>query len=114
MKAFCIPFICGPLLSYFEMEHPSLSSFSSLSLPLKDLYNNQAASVNGSTGNFDKHGGTYPAEYLPTGPWIYNGVTVGLMDLNSLDNCHPGRSMIYPLHGDKALTTSSLMVKSYP
>ncbi|KIM58478.1 glycoside hydrolase family 29 protein [Scleroderma citrinum Foug A] len=60
------------------MEHPCLSSFSSLPLPLKDLYNNQAASVNGSTGNFDKHGGTYPAEYLPTGPWIYNGVTYDL------------------------------------
>lgn len=110
MKAFCIPFICGPLLSYFETEHPRLSPFSSLPFSLKDLYNNQGASVDGSTGNFDKHGGTYPAEYLPTGHWVYNGVTVCRMDFKSLV-LSSGRSMIYPLYGDKALTTSSLVAK---
>ncbi|KIO02569.1 glycoside hydrolase family 29 protein [Pisolithus tinctorius Marx 270] len=78
LSALCVPNLCGPLLSFIETDHPSLVPFSSLQLPLKDLYNNQAASVDGTTGDFDGHGGTYPAQHLPTGPWHYNGITYDL------------------------------------
>ncbi|KAG6332762.1 hypothetical protein ID866_6327 [Astraeus odoratus] len=32
-------------------------------------------------GNFNKHGGTYPAGYLPRGPWVYNGITYDLPNI---------------------------------
>ncbi|KIJ11300.1 glycoside hydrolase family 29 protein [Paxillus involutus ATCC 200175] len=77
MKVFGIPVLCGVLLSYFGIVS-SLVPFPSTTISLLDLFNNQAASIDGTTGNFDKNGSTYAAEYLPTGPWTFNGITYDL------------------------------------
>jgi alpha-L-fucosidase len=65
MKVFCIPVLCGVLLSYFGIVSSSLVPFPSTTISLSDFLNNQAASIDGTTGNFDKNGSTYVAEYLP-------------------------------------------------
>ncbi|KIJ10105.1 hypothetical protein PAXINDRAFT_16856 [Paxillus involutus ATCC 200175] len=78
MKVFCIPVLCGVLLSYFGIVSSSLVPFPSTTISLSDFLNNQAASIDGTTGNFDKNGSTYVAEYLPRGPWTFNGTTYDL------------------------------------
>ncbi|KAF9222359.1 glycoside hydrolase family 29 protein [Gyrodon lividus] len=77
MKVFSIPVFCGAFLSYFGISS-SLVSFPSTTIALSNLLNNQAASIDGTAGNFDKNGSTYAAEYLPTGPWLFDGITYDL------------------------------------
>jgi alpha-L-fucosidase len=76
MRAFGVPLLCGALLSHFRSVKSSLVTFPSAVIPLRGLFDNQAASLDGTTGNFDSHGATYAAEYLPEGPWLYNGISV--------------------------------------
>jgi len=54
----------------------SLVTFPSTVIPLSDFFDNQTASIDGTTGNFDGNSATYAAEYLPEGPWTYDGVSV--------------------------------------
>ncbi|KAG8220487.1 glycoside hydrolase superfamily [Butyriboletus roseoflavus] len=78
MKVFSIPALCGALLAYFGTDSPSLIPFPSTPIPLSSYIDNQAASIDGTTGSFNRIGSTYAAEYLPTGPWLLNGVTYDL------------------------------------
>lgn len=79
MRIFGVPLLCGALLSYFRTASSSLVTFPSAVIPLSDLFDNQAASLDGTTGNFDGNGSVYAAEYLPQGPWLYNGISVKVM-----------------------------------
>ncbi|KAH7929517.1 glycoside hydrolase family 29 protein [Leucogyrophana mollusca] len=77
MKPLSIATLCGALLSQLGAAN-SLVTFPSTEIPLTDFFDNQAASLDGSTGNFDKNGSTFAAQYLPQGPWDYNGITYSL------------------------------------
>ncbi|KAJ6493264.1 glycoside hydrolase family 29 protein [Mycena sanguinolenta] len=50
------------------------SQYPFVSLPLSTLFDNQAASADGST-DFDAHGASFDSQYLPPGPWVYDGIT---------------------------------------
>ncbi|KAI9573212.1 glycoside hydrolase family 29 protein [Boletus coccyginus] len=78
MKIFGVPSLCGALLAFFGTPYPPLVPFPSTPIPLSSYFDNQAASIDGTTGNFDNKGSTYVAEHLPTGPWLLNGVTYDL------------------------------------
>ncbi|KAG8220484.1 hypothetical protein J3R82DRAFT_3180 [Butyriboletus roseoflavus] len=78
MEVFSLPLLCVTLLAYLGTTSAFLILFPSVPVPLSSYFNNQAASIDGTTGNFDKNGSTYAAEYLPTGPWFFNGVTYDL------------------------------------
>lgn len=71
-----VPLLCDVLLAYFGTPPSSLIPFPSTPVTLSSYLNNQAASIDGTTGSFNKKGSTYAAEYLPTGPWLFDGVTV--------------------------------------
>ncbi|KAH7912706.1 glycoside hydrolase family 29 protein [Hygrophoropsis aurantiaca] len=77
MRPFTITTLCGVLLSQLGTA-TSLISFPSVEVPLTNFFDNQAASLDGSTGNFDNNGSTFAAQYLPQGPWDYNGIIYGL------------------------------------
>ncbi|KAJ7609992.1 glycoside hydrolase family 29 protein [Mycena polygramma] len=47
--------------------------YPSLSLPLSALFDNQAASADGSA-DFDAHGASFDSQFLPSGPWVYDGI----------------------------------------
>ncbi|KAG1900941.1 uncharacterized protein F5891DRAFT_951329 [Suillus fuscotomentosus] len=79
MRIFGVPLLCGTLFSYFRIVKSSLVTFPSVVIPLSDIFDNQAASLDGTTGNFDGNGATYAAEYLPEGPRLYNGISVRIM-----------------------------------
>jgi hypothetical protein len=53
----------------------TLIPFRSVSIPLQNLFDNQAASPDGSA-DFDGHGGSFDSTLLPSGPFIYDGVNV--------------------------------------
>ncbi|KAG2032284.1 glycoside hydrolase family 29 protein [Suillus americanus] len=78
MRVFGVTLLCGALLSYFRTVKSSLVTFPSTVIALSDLFNNQAASLDGTTGNFDGNGATYAAEHPPEGPWFYNGILYDL------------------------------------
>ncbi|KAG2123005.1 glycoside hydrolase family 29 protein [Suillus cothurnatus] len=78
MRVFGVPLLCGALFSYFRTVKSSLVTFPSIVIPLSNFFDNQAASIDGTTGNFDGNGATYAAEYLPEGPWLYNGISYDL------------------------------------
>ena len=75
IKLLSIPWLCDVLVAYFAIPS-SLVSFPSTPIPISSYFDNQAASIKGTTGNFNQKGSTYAAEYLPTGPWLFDGVTV--------------------------------------
>ncbi|KAJ7242414.1 glycoside hydrolase family 29 protein [Mycena rebaudengoi] len=52
----------------FGLNYPSVP------LPLSALFDNQAASADG-TANFDAHGASFDSKYLPPGPWVHDGIT---------------------------------------
>ena len=80
MKVLSVPGLCDALLAYFgTTSTSSLLPFPSTPIPLSSYFNNQAASIDGTSGDFNKYGSTYAAEYLPTGPWLFNSVTVNLL-----------------------------------
>jgi len=84
MRVFGVPLLCGALFSYFRTVKSSLVTFPSIVIPLSDFFDNQAASIDGTTGNFDGNGATYAAEYLPEGPWLYNGISVRITTTSRL------------------------------
>ncbi|KXN86827.1 Alpha-L-fucosidase [Leucoagaricus sp. SymC.cos] len=51
----------------------TLRPFNAVSIPLQDIFDNQAASPDGSA-NFDGHGGSFDSTLLPHGPFIHDGV----------------------------------------
>lgn len=73
-----VPSVPWAFLAYLGITSASLAPFLSVPIPLSSYFDNQAASIDGTTGNFDNHGSTYVAEYLPTRSWLFNGVTVDL------------------------------------
>ncbi|KAG2074850.1 glycoside hydrolase family 29 protein [Suillus decipiens] len=88
MRVFGVPLLCGALFSYFHTVKSSLVTFPSAVISLSSLFDDQAASLDGTTGNFDGNGATYVAEYLPEGPWLYNGISYDLPSIwgQSQDN----------------------------
>ncbi|KAJ7445291.1 hypothetical protein FB451DRAFT_1412808 [Mycena latifolia] len=50
------------------------SNCPSVALPLAGLFENQAASADGSA-DFDAHGASFDSQYLPPGPWVHDGIT---------------------------------------
>ncbi|PFH47096.1 hypothetical protein AMATHDRAFT_68414, partial [Amanita thiersii Skay4041] len=54
----------------------TLSAYPSTPVPLRNLFNNQAASRNGTGGaDFDGRGSSFDASQLPGGPsWVFDGV----------------------------------------
>jgi hypothetical protein len=67
----------------------SLVPYSSISIPISDLFNNQAASINGSFGDFDGLGGSYDGSLLPSGVWTYDGITA-----SSARDCYKSRGTL--------------------
>lgn len=53
----------------------ALVDYPTVVLPLRDLFDNQAASVNGST-SFDTLGSSFDSQHLPPGPWLFDGIKV--------------------------------------
>ncbi|KAJ7073184.1 glycoside hydrolase family 29 protein [Mycena amicta] len=50
--------------------------FTTLPLNLTPLFDNRAASPDGTSANFDAHGGSFDSRYLPPGPeWVYDGIS---------------------------------------
>jgi alpha-L-fucosidase len=68
-------FYAAFLQSYVLAE---LVPYPFFAVPLQSSFNNQAASKNGSVGDFDERGGTYAASFLPAGQWTYDGITYDL------------------------------------
>ena len=56
----------------------TLKSFTSVALPLENIFDNQAASSDGSA-NFDGRGGSFDSQFLPMGPWVHDGVKASLV-----------------------------------
>ncbi|TFK33558.1 glycoside hydrolase family 29 protein [Crucibulum laeve] len=52
----------------------SLIKYPSVSLSLEPLFDNQAASTNGSA-DFDGTGASFDSQFLPTGPWVFDGIS---------------------------------------
>lgn len=75
LRAFCL--FLGTSTTAFAA---SLEQFKAVSLPLQDIFDNQAASVDGSA-NFDGHGGSFDSSLLPAGPFTYDGVQVRLYSI---------------------------------
>jgi hypothetical protein len=60
----------------YSVPFTPLSHYPSAVVPISDVFNNQAASKGGYLGDFDGRHSTYDAQYMPNGPWIYDGITV--------------------------------------
>ncbi|KII95419.1 hypothetical protein PLICRDRAFT_214050 [Plicaturopsis crispa FD-325 SS-3] len=52
----------------------SLVNFASVEIPLSHLFNNQAASIDGSGADFDRLGSSFDAQLLPKGQLTYAGI----------------------------------------
>lgn len=59
----------------FSVVSSALVDYPSVILPLRSLFNNQAASANGSA-DFDAHGSSFDSKFLPPGPWLFDGIKV--------------------------------------
>jgi hypothetical protein len=68
--------IALPVLLSTSSIAVNLPQFPFTLLPLQPLFDNQAASVNGSVANFDGTGNSFAGQFLPVGPFEYDGVTV--------------------------------------
>lgn len=103
------------LQSPFVVSAATLGGFTSVSLPLRTIFDNQAASTNG-TANFDGHGGSFNSQFLPSGPWTHDGIQVSIY---TPESCLPKiefdvdnyRSMISLQLGEMGTTMLSRMVK---
>ncbi|KAJ6592674.1 glycoside hydrolase family 29 protein [Mycena capillaripes] len=63
------------ILSCLSVAGPAVASqFPSLSLPLTPIFDNKAASSDGSA-DFDAHGASFDSQFLPPGPWVYDGIS---------------------------------------
>lgn len=61
---------------FLPIRATSILRYPSVPLPISDLFDNQAASADGSFGDFDGSGGSYDGSVLPTGTWAYDGIIV--------------------------------------
>lgn len=70
---------CQQHMSCFQ-QHPLSALFGeiypSVVIPIDGIFNNQAAAKNGAIADFDRHGSSFDAQYLPHGSWVYDGITV--------------------------------------
>ncbi|KAF5374668.1 hypothetical protein D9615_009002 [Tricholomella constricta] len=74
------------LLTLFATSYAaSLVKFPSTALPLPPLFNNQAASSTGAA-NFNGFGSSFDSQFLPQGPWVYDGITYELPSAWGLGN----------------------------
>ena len=55
---------------------PFGSTYPSVVVPIDGIFNNHAASKNGAIADFDGHGSSFDAQFLPHGSWVYDGITV--------------------------------------
>ncbi|KAG5651587.1 hypothetical protein H0H81_008141 [Sphagnurus paluster] len=56
---------------------PGLVKYPSAALPLKPIFDNQAASSSGAA-DFDGLGSSYDSQFLPRGPWSHGGISYDL------------------------------------
>ncbi|KAJ7214997.1 alpha-L-fucosidase-domain-containing protein [Mycena pura] len=65
-----------PLLAYLPFLSKAIPppQYPSVVLPLSALFDNQAASPDGSA-DFDAHGASFDSQFLPPGPWVDDGIT---------------------------------------
>ncbi|KAJ7183877.1 glycoside hydrolase family 29 protein [Mycena filopes] len=68
MKSTFAILLSGGLTVAFAAQYPSVS------LDLSSIFDNQAASPDGSA-NFDAHGASFDSQYLLPGPWVHDGIT---------------------------------------
>ncbi|KIM86066.1 glycoside hydrolase family 29 protein [Piloderma croceum F 1598] len=63
-------------------QHPFSAPFGdtypSVVIHIDGIFNNQAASKNGAIADFDGHGSSFDAQYLPHGSWVYDEITYEL------------------------------------
>jgi hypothetical protein len=60
-----------------DAQTETLVSFPFVSLDLTPVFDNVAAAPEGSgLANFDSKGASFDSQFLPTGKWVYDGVTV--------------------------------------
>lgn len=57
----------------------SLNPYTSVVIPIGNLFNNQAASQHGYVADFDGQGSSYDGTYLPMGCWVYDGISVSII-----------------------------------
>lgn len=115
--AFETMLIWGKLLAFAFLRLSTLVSaatlkpFTPVALPLEDIFDNQAASSDGSA-NFDGHGGSFDSQFLPTGPWIHDGIKVSLaLILNLTDVSDADHSTTSLQAGGREMITSSPMAR---
>lgn len=71
----------------YSLPFAPLQVYPSVALPIGDFFNNQAASKGGYLADFDGRKSSYDAQYLPNGPWIYDGITVLLITSGVFNTC---------------------------
>lgn len=70
-----LPLLFSTLSAAVDVDLPK---FPFTLVPLNSIFDNQAASVNGSTANFDGSGNSFASQFLPTGAFSYDGITYEL------------------------------------
>lgn len=76
MRLDCLK-ISLPLLFSTLSVATELPKFPFTLFPIEPLFDNQAASVNGSMADFDGQGNTFDGRFLPSESYMYDGITVG-------------------------------------
>ncbi|KAF8177465.1 glycoside hydrolase family 29 protein [Mycena galopus ATCC 62051] len=71
---YCLAALLSSLSIISAATAASASPYPFVSLPLSALFDNQAASADGSA-DFDGQGSSFDSQYLPPGPWTYDGIT---------------------------------------
>jgi hypothetical protein len=66
------------ILPFFGVVSSTLVGYPAQILPLNGLFNNQAASANGSA-DFNGLGSSFDSQHLPPGPWVFDGITVAFL-----------------------------------
>ena len=75
----------GGLCTQILTGYATLARYPTEPLAISSLFNNQAAissRVPGSVANFDVSRGAYYGQFLPTGSWEYDGLTVSFSQPN--------------------------------
>ncbi|KAJ3891702.1 glycoside hydrolase family 29 protein [Lentinula edodes] len=67
-----------PLLFRTLSVATELPKFPFILFPIEPLFDNQAASVNGSMADFDSQGNTFDGQFLPSESYTYDGITYQL------------------------------------
>lgn len=99
---------CLPVISATAVA----SQYPSVALPLSALFDNQAASADG-TADFDAHGATFDSQYLPPGPWVHDGITVRRKFIRTSSWSDELCSTTFRVPGATQTTTSSQMARFF-